>query len=105
MCEFNVFNCNALSQHIRNIHTTNMMMMIPFVCKTFRVMLMTEGMHMLKITISVITGITMATCIQKKSQIIDRHWDYVPMILHFNVLYLLSVWVPVFLSVYAFFYS
>ena len=78
---------------------------VPFVCKTFRVMLMTEGMHMLKITISVITGITMATCIQKKSQIIDRHCDYVPMILHFNVLYLLSVWVPVFLSVYAFFYS
>ena len=56
----------------------------PFVCKTFREMSITEGMHMFQITISVITGITMASWIQKKSQMINRHRDYVPLLLHFH---------------------
>ena len=39
---------------------------------------------MFQITISVITGITMASWIQKKSQMINRHRDYVPLLLHFH---------------------
>ena len=53
-------------------------------CKTFRKILITEGMYMFQITISVITGITMASWIQKKSQMINRHRDYVPLLLHFH---------------------
>ena len=57
---------------------------VPSVCNMFREMVMTDGIHMLWITVSVITGITRASYIQKKSQMIDRHRDYVPLLLHFH---------------------
>ena len=60
---------NNLFQNIAGYTNINLTIIdyekVPFVCKTFRVMLMTEGMHMLKITISIITGITMAAGIQR----------------------------------------
>ena len=43
---------------------------------------MTEGMHILSITIYVKTGIIRASCIWKKPQMIDRHWDNVPLLLY-----------------------
>ena len=77
-------------------------------CKTFREMSITEGMHMFQITISVITGTTMASWIQKKSQMINRHRDYVSLLLHFHgyipflsVCLSVCVCVSVFLSVFA----
>ena len=101
MCSYKKKECN-LFQNIAGFTKITTTVVdyekIPFVCKTFKEMMMTEGIHMLKITISLIKGISIAECIQKKSHMIDRHRDYVTLILHFQWLYPLSVCVSVCLS-------